>query len=90
MRIRDGYLLREMGDDHLIVGPGESMDGGVRRIVRINASAAFLWHSVEGRDFDVSDLASLLEREYALDRTIARTDAEGIAKAWLLAGIVLP
>lgn len=90
MRIREGFILREMGDDHMVVGPGATGDGGFRRIIRLNESAAFLWRSVAGRDFDVSMLAGLLEQEYGLPMATARTDAERIATAWLHAGIVLP
>ena len=90
MRTRDGFILREIGGDHLIVGPGVDGDSGLRRVVRVNASAAFLWGSVAGRDFDVATLAGLLEKEYDLDMAVARTDAEKIATAWLHAGIVIP
>lgn len=90
MHIREGFILREVGTDHMVVGPGAKGGEGLRRIVRMNDSAAFLWRSVAGREFEVATLAALLEREYGLEKTVARTDAEHIAAAWLHAGIVLP
>lgn len=74
----------------MVVGPDVKGGDGLRRIVRINDSAAFLWRSVAGRDFEVATLAALLEQEYDLEKTVARTDAERIATAWMHSGIVLP
>lgn len=90
MHIREGFILREVGADHMIVGPDAKGGDGLRRIIRINESAAFLWRSVAGREFEVATLAGLLEKEYGLDMSVARTDSERIATAWLRAGIVLP
>ena len=90
MHIQEGFILREVGDDHMVVGPDAAGRDGLRRIVRINDSAAFLWRSVAGRDFEVATLAALLEQEYGIDKSVARTDAEHIATAWLRSGIVLP
>jgi len=88
MRIHDGFHLRELGDDHLVIGPGEGCACGHRRVVRLNESAAFLWRSVAGRDFSVADLSALLQQEYGIDEAQARSDAESIASAWEKAGIV--
>ena len=88
MRIHDGYHLRELGDDHLVIGPGSEPGGGSRRVVRLNESAAFLWRSVVGREFSVAGLAALLQQEYGLDAEAAAGDAASIAAAWQKAGLV--
>lgn len=87
MRIRPGYRLRELGDDHLIIG--ESTDGrkNARRVVRLNESAAFLWRSVAGRTFDAGTLAQLLQNRYGLDAGTASADAASILSAWEEAGL---
>lgn len=88
MHICEGYHLRELGDDHLVIGPGSAPGGGSRRVVRLNESAAFLWRSVAVRDFTLADLADLLRREYGVDETAALSDAKSIANAWEKAGLV--
>jgi hypothetical protein len=88
MRICPDYRLRELGDDHLVIG--ESADGrrNARRVVRLNESAAFLWRSVAGREFDADTLSQLLQDEYALDAMTAAADAASILSAWENAGLV--
>jgi len=88
MRICSEYRLRELGDDHLVIG--ESSDGrlNARRVVRLNESAAFLWNSVVGREFDADTLSQLLQDEYALDAMTASADAASILSAWEKAGLV--
>ena len=88
MRISPDYRLRELGDDHLVIG--ESTDGrrNARRVVRLNESAAFLWRSVAGREFDADTLSLLLRDEYALDAMTAAADAASILSAWENAGLV--
>ena len=81
-----GYILRETGPDHLVMGEPDAE--GWQRIIRLNESAAFLWRSVVGQSFDEEHLASLLEAEYGIDTATALADARDIAQAWLRAGIV--
>ena len=88
MHIHEGYHLRELGDDHLVIGLGEGQKSGSRRVVRLNESAAFLWRAVAKRDFSLADLASLLREEYDLAEAAALSDAESIADAWKKAGLV--
>ena len=88
MRICPQYRLRELGDDHLVIG--ESSDGrqNARRVVRLNESAAFLWRSVAEREFDAVTLSTLLQDEYGLDALMASDDAASILAAWEKAGLV--
>jgi hypothetical protein len=88
MRIHSGYLLRELGDDHLVIGMETGVSCRAKRVVKLNESAAFLWRSVAGKDFDAADLAVLLQEEYGLDSTTAAADAGSIAKAWMQSGLV--
>lgn len=84
MRTKEEYRLQELGEDRLLIGPAA---GGRRRAIRLNASAAFLWRSVAGRDFTEEDLALLLQAEYGLDPAAAALDARRLARHWLDAGL---
>ena len=88
MRILSDYHLRELDDDHLVIGKSTDGRKNFRHVVRLNASAAFLWRSVAGKDFDASTLARLLQEKYGLDAETAAADAASILSAWEKAGLV--
>ena len=87
MKIIDGFRLRKLGKEHIVVGEGLGQVN-FNKMISLNSSAAYLWESVEGKDFSVEDLVSLLLDKYEVEEDIARRDAEALAKAWLEAGVI--
>ena len=87
MKIIDGFRLRKLGKEHIDVGEGLAQVN-INKMISLNSSAAYLWESVEGKDFSVEDLVSLLLDKYEVEEDIARRDAEALAKAWLEAGVI--
>ena len=85
MHLKEGFVLRELADVYIVVGEGESVD--FQRVISLNASAAYLWKSVEGREFDADTLTELLLEEYEVERDEAAASARDIARAWVRAGI---
>ena len=87
MKIIEGFRLRKLGKEHIVVGEGLAQVN-FNKVISLNSSAAYLWESVEGKDFSVEDLVSLLLDKYEVEEDIARRDAEALAKAWLEAGVI--
>lgn len=85
MHLKQGFVLREIGDEHIVIGEELTVD--FQRLVGLNSSAAFLWRKVEGREFDISDLTSLLLDEYEVEPAIAAEAARDIARDWIEAGL---
>jgi hypothetical protein len=85
MRLKEGYILRELGDDTVVIGGDSPVD--FQRLIPLNSSAAYLWRQVEGREFDVQTLTDLLLEEYEVERPEAEDAAADIARAWIRAGI---
>ena len=85
MHLKEGYVLRELGDDAIVIGEGLTVD--FQRLISLNSSAAYLWKQVEGREFDVQTLTDLLLDEYEVERPEAEEAAAELAKAWIGAGI---
>lgn len=85
MHLKEGYVLRELGEDAIVIGEGVTVD--FQRMISLNASAAYLWRSVEGRDFTTGTLTDLLLEEYEVGREEAASAAADIAAAWIRAGI---
>ena len=89
MRIKDGFVLRSMLEGHVVVGEGLAQVN-FNRLLSLNATAAYLWESVQGNDFSTEDLADLIVQKYGVDRGLAISDSEKIAKTWIEQGVLLP
>jgi hypothetical protein len=87
MRIIEGFRLRKLGKEHIVVGEGLAQVN-FNKMVSLNGTAAYLWESVEGRDFTVADLTALLLDRYEVEAEVAERDAAALARAWVEAGIV--
>lgn len=87
MKIIEGFRLRRLGKEFIVTGEGVAQIN-FNKMISLNSSAAYLWEAVEGKEFTVEDLANLLLEKYEVEESIARNDAEALAKAWVEAGIV--
>ncbi len=79
--------MRQLGREYIVVGEGVKLVNFNKMIV-LNSSAAFLWRSIEGKEFSVEDLRDLLLSEYEVDEQTAGEDAAKVAQSWIEAGIV--
>ena len=82
MRIKSGFVLREVCGEQVIMGEGiGALDFG--RLLCLNETAAFLWsRAVEMGDFTVDSLTDALCAEYDVDRERAFKDVESIVESW--------
>lgn len=87
MRIIEGFKLRRMGSEYIIVGEGLGQVD-FNKLISLNQSAAYLWQEIEGKRFTAGTLASLLVERYGIDMATALNDANDIIKDWLEAKIV--
>ena len=59
MKIKNGFELREMCGEYIIIGTGvENID--FSKVISLNESAAWLWREVDGKEFTPANLAALL------------------------------
>ena len=93
MKAKKGFNLREVCGEQIIVAEGkENLD--FTNIISMNESSAFLWNSVQGKEFTIEDLADLLVDNYMidentpLDRERAKKDAQAMLDQWVEANIV--
>ena len=87
MQIIDGFKLRTVLDENVVVPEGVGLVN-FNKMISLNSTAAFLWKSVEGREFDAQALADLLVGEYQVDAQTALRDSEALIKKWVEAGVV--
>lgn len=86
MRLKEGFRLRNLCREYIVVAEGRQQVN-FNKMIALNATAAYLWQNVEGKEFTVQDLADLLTAEYEVDAKTALKDSELIAQKWMEAGI---
>lgn len=88
MKVKNGFNLREVCGEHIIVAEGdENID--FSNIISMNESSAYLWEEVQKMDsFTVDNLVELICGQYEIDEDTARKDATILAAQWGTAGIM--
>ncbi len=82
MRIKKGFVLREVCGERVIVGEGlGAINFG--KMLALNESAGWLWKQAQAMgDFTVDALADKLCEEYDIDADTARKDVADIIAEW--------
>jgi len=73
MRIKKGYVLQKMADEHIAVPVGDET-GRLHGVIRLNETGAFLWDLLSKNDYTEEDLVNAITEEYLLDPDTARRD----------------
>lgn len=74
MKIREGYKVREMAGEHVVVMQGRyGVD--MTRLISLNETSLRLWNELQGREFGIGDVRDLLVAEYDVDEATAGRDA---------------
>lgn len=88
MKINNGFELREMCGEHVIIGTGvENID--FSKVISLNESAAWLWREVENKEFTPESLAALLKQRYDVDEATALADVTMLINQWISLGVVI-
>jgi hypothetical protein len=86
MKIKNGFILREMCGEHIVAAEGlEHIN--FNKLISLNSTAAFLWEALVGKEFTDEQMAQLLVDEYGIDMELALTDSRKLMQSWLDAGI---
>ena len=87
MKIKQGFELREVCGEHIIVAYGKG-NIDFNKVISLNESATFLWKNIVDKDFDAETMASLLQQEYEVDAETASKDAKALLDEWIKVGLV--
>ena len=87
MRILEGLVLRTLCGEHIVTGEGLARVD-FSKVVSLNATAAWLWEQVQGREFSAEDLVTLLTGRYEVDEAQARADVDKLLASWQGAGLI--
>jgi hypothetical protein len=86
MKLIEGFRLRDVMGQATVIGEGVGQVD-FNKLITLNESAAYLWESVAGKEFDIDTLAALLIERYSIDEALAQKDAEAIATKWVEIGL---
>ena len=87
MKAKPGFNLRVVCGENIIVAEGEE-NIDFSNIISMNESYAYLWNSIQGKDFEVKDLVDLLIEMYEVDEETATRDARLLVDQWKQAEII--
>ncbi|MBR5034791.1 MAG: PqqD family protein [Bacteroidales bacterium] len=87
MKIKEGFTLRPLCGEHIVVGEGLSQVN-FNKMLSMNDSAAYLWENVQGKEFTLDDLVTLLADRYEVSADQAMDDVKQMIAIWQEHGIL--
>lgn len=88
MKIKQGFRLRELGNEFILVGEGIEQIN-FNKMITMNETAAYLWKKAEMVDNLTPELlADWLADEYEVTAEQALQDSINTLKTWQNAGII--
>ena len=87
MKIKEGFTLRPLCGEHIVVGEGLSQVN-FNKMLSMNDSAAYLWENVQGKEFTLDDLVTLLTDRYEVSTDQAMDDVKQMIAIWQEHGIL--
>lgn len=73
MKLKDGFILREVAGQAVVVPSGDELDLNV--MITLNGTGRFLWEKLE-QGAEAEELVGALLAEYAVDAATAKAAVE--------------
>ena len=74
MKIKDGFILRQVADSYIVVAVGDSVKE-FNGIINLNETGAFIWGLFQ-KEASEEQVVSALLKEYDVDAETARKDVK--------------
>ena len=85
MKLKDGFMLKKISDDYMLVPVGtRSIE--FKAVMHLNDTGAFLYEKLENGT-DETGLVEALLSEYDVDRETAQKDVQNFIKNLIDAGV---
>ena len=79
LKIKDGFVLEEVGGTYLAVAVGERADE-FKVLIKLNSTGAFLWRIASEREVTPAELVAELLESYEVSSEIAERDVNSFVK----------
>lgn len=81
MKIKDGFTLRTICGEHIVIGEGLAQVN-FNKMLSLNGSAAYLWEQLKGKEFTAEDAVKLLTDKYEVTPERALEDVKKLLEEW--------
>ncbi|MBR5156526.1 MAG: PqqD family protein [Clostridia bacterium] len=78
MKLKDGFLLKEIAGSWVVVPVGEQVVD-FQMMITLNETGAFLWEKLKSK-ISKEELLNALLSEYAVERSVAEADVDEFLK----------
>ena len=85
MKIKDGYILREVADSFVVMNLGGEL--AFNGMITLNETGAFIWKLID-EGFEKNEIAQKITEEYAIDIDTALSDIENFVQKMIEADII--
>jgi hypothetical protein len=87
MRIKQGYKVRELAGENVVIMQGRS-GADMTRVISLNNSSLLLWNNLLDVDFSADDVKRILLENYDVDEAVAAADAQAWVEKMQQTGLV--
>ena len=87
MKIKDGFVLRTICGEHVVVGEGLAQVN-FNKMLSLNDSAAYLWENIQGKEFTPAQMVELILEKYEVSPEQAAADVDKLLDIWINSGVV--
>ena len=86
MKIKDGFMLRQFGDDYIVVAVGEESED-FNRLITINSVGEFIYNELK-KETTFDELVSAMLEKYEVSEDVAVRDAKAFISNLKTAGLL--
>lgn len=87
MKRRQDLILRKVGEDHIMVDPGQGKVD-LSKVHTFNETAAWVWEQLSDKPFTVEEIRDILCERYEVSEQQAQQDADTLAQEFEKAGLL--
>lgn len=87
MRIKQGYKVRELAGENVVIMQGRR-GADMTRVISLNNSSLLLWNNLLDVDFSADDVKRILLENYDVDEAVAAADAQAWVEKMQQSGLV--
>lgn len=88
MKLRDDLVLRHLGNEHVVVEPGQGMVD-MSKVYTLNNTGALLWETLKGKEFSAKAVLEVLLANYKVDESRAAQDACALVEEFEHLGLLI-